>query len=86
MFETESKNTNCSPMLYGVISYSKREALLKEFEHLYNSLGIDDEMSTPDFLLAEYTLNCLIAYGNAMYKNKEKGYIKSNFENDKSQS
>ena len=78
--EIERKNPNCSPMLYGAIDYSKREVIVKELERLYNSLGIDDEMSTPDYLLAEYTLNCLIAYGNAMDKNKEKGFIKSTFE------
>lgn len=80
MFDIEKQNPNCSPMLYGVIDYSKREIIIKELESLYNRLGIDNAMSTPDYLLAEYTLNCLIAYGNAINKNMEKGYIKSTFE------
>lgn len=80
MFDIENKNPNCSPMLYGAIDYSKRKIIIKELESLYNRLGIDNEMGTPDYLLAEYTLNCLIAYGNAMNMNKEKGYIKSIFE------
>lgn len=54
----------------------KREILLKELEYLYNTLGIDTEFSTPDYLLAEYTLNCLVSYGDAITKNIEKGYIK----------
>jgi len=67
---------NVSPLLYGTIDTKQREILLKELEYLYNTLGIDTEFNTPDYLLAEYTLNCLVSYGNAVTKNIEKGYIK----------
>jgi hypothetical protein len=60
-----------------VIDSKKRETLLKRLEELYNSLGIDTEFNTPDYLLAEYTLNYLVAYGNVVTKNIEKGYIKT---------
>jgi len=68
---------NVSPLLYGIIDSKKREILLKRLEELYNSLGIDTEFNTPDYLIAEYTLNCLVSYGNAVTKNIEKGYIKT---------
>lgn len=68
---------NVSPLLYGVIDSKKREILLERLEELYNNLGIDTEFNTPDYLLAEYTLNCLVSYGNAVTKNIEKGYIKT---------
>lgn len=68
---------NVSPLLYGRIDSKKREILLERLEELYNNLGIDTEFNTPDYLLAEYTLNCLVSYGNAVTKNIEKGYIKT---------
>lgn len=74
--EVIQKNRNVSPLLYGLIDSKQRETLLKRLEELYNNLGIDNELKTPDYLLAEYTLNCLVSYGNAVTKNIEKGYIK----------
>lgn len=70
------ENKNVSPLLYGSIDSKQREILLKRLEELYNNLGIDTEFNTPDYLLAEYTLNCLVSYGNTVTKNIEKGYIK----------
>lgn len=69
--EKERKNPNCTPMLYGCISYQKRELLLEKLKSLLNKLGIDNEMNTQDFLLAEYILNCLIVYGNVVCKKRE---------------
>ena len=74
--EAVSENKNVSPLLYGSIDSKQRETLLKRLEELYNNLGIDTEFNTPDYLLAEYTLNCLVSYGNMVAKNIEKGYIK----------
>lgn len=74
--EAVLENKNVSPLLYGSIDSKKREILLKRLEELYNNLGIDTEFNTPDFLLSEYTLNCLVTYGNTVNKNIEKGYIK----------
>lgn len=70
--ETVLKNRNISPLLYGVIDSKKRKILLEKLEELYNILGIDTEFNTPDYLLAEYTLNCLVTYGNTVTKNIEK--------------
>lgn len=75
--EINLKNRNVSPLLYGVIDSKKREILLERLEELYNNLGIDTGFNTPDYLLAEYTLNCLVSYGNVVTKNIEKGYIKT---------
>ena len=75
--ETELENRNVSPLLYGVIDSKQRESLLGGLEELYNSLGIDTEFNTPDYLLAEYTLNCLVSYGNAVTKTIERDYIKA---------
>lgn len=75
--EAVLEQRNVSPLLYGVIDSKKREILLERLEELYNNLGIDTEFNTPDYLLAEYTLNCLVSYGNAVTKNIEKGYIKT---------
>jgi len=69
--ETVLENRNVSPLLYGVTNQKKREILLGRLEELYNILGIDTEFNTPDYLLAEYTLNCLVSYGNAVTKNIE---------------
>lgn len=77
--EAVSENKNVSPLLYGSIDSKQRETLLKRLEELYNNLGIDIEFNTPDYLLAEYTLNCLVSYGNTVAKNIEKGYIKPTF-------
>lgn len=74
--EINLKNRNVSPLLYGVIDSKKREILLTRLEVLYNLLGIDTELNTPDYLLAEYTLNCLVSYGNLLVKNIENGNIK----------
>lgn len=75
--EAVLEQKNVSPLLYGVIDSKKREILLERLEELYNNLGIDTEFNTPDYLLAEYTLNCLVSYGNTVTKNIEKGYIKT---------
>jgi hypothetical protein len=48
------------------IQKKKRKILLEKLEELYNKLGIDTEFNTPDYLLVEYTLNCLVSYGNAI--------------------
>lgn len=74
--EAVLENKNVSPLLYGSIDSKQREIFLKRLEELYNNLGIDTEFNTPDYLLAEYTLNCLVSYGNTVAKNIEKGYIK----------
>jgi len=70
--EIDLKPKNVSPLLYGEIDIKKREILLERLEELYNNLGIDTELNTPDYLLAEYTLNCLVSYGNMVMKNIEK--------------
>jgi hypothetical protein len=75
--EAVLERKNVSPLLYGGIDSKKREILLERLEELYNNLGIDTEFNTPDYLLAEYTLNCLVSYGNAITKNIEKGSIKT---------
>jgi len=73
--EIDSKSKNISPLLYGVIDIKKREMLLERLEELYNNLGIDAELNTPDYLLAEYTLNCLVSYGNMVVKKLEQKLV-----------
>jgi hypothetical protein len=37
-----------------------------ELEHLLYKHGIDQKMTTPDFILAEYLVNCLHAWQTAL--------------------
>ena len=38
------------------------ETFRKEVEELVNRLSIDNECNTPDFILADYLVNCLQNY------------------------
>jgi hypothetical protein len=40
----------------------------KELQHLLNRFSKESESNTPDFILAEYLNNCLIAYNKALQK------------------
>jgi hypothetical protein len=37
----------------------------RELEHLINRCSIDNDLNTPDFILAEYIVNMLSAYNTA---------------------
>ncbi len=40
--------------------------LKKEIENAINKVSRENESNTPDFILAEYLINCLIAYETAV--------------------
>ena len=44
------------------MSESKRKSLTKEIEILINKHSRENESDTPDFILANYLMNCLAAY------------------------
>ena len=49
----------------------------KELEHLINRHGVDNEISTPDFILADYLVHCIYLFSNSMANNiKWHGYSK----------
>ena len=39
----------------------------EELEHLINTHSLENESDTPDFMLAEYILDCLRAYTKAVH-------------------
>jgi hypothetical protein len=43
-------------------------SLAKDLENLLNSYSIENASNTPDFILAEYMLDVLTAYNNAVQK------------------
>lgn len=45
----------------------------EELEQLINRLNVENGSNTPDFLLADYLMDCLIAYNNIITK-REKWY------------
>lgn len=50
-------------------SAEKLAELSKDLEDVLNKHSIDSKTNTPDFILAEYLINCLTAY-NAMIISK----------------
>lgn len=40
----------------------KRSEFKRELTHLLNRMGIDNDVNTPDFILAAYLERCLAAY------------------------
>lgn len=44
------------------------EEFLKELEHLINRASVENGSDTPDFMLAEYLGDCLIAYQKVVTK------------------
>ncbi len=49
----------------------------RELTQLINKYSIENYSNTPDFILAEYLINCLEAYNNAVNK-REKWYGREN--------
>ena len=53
----------------------KTPRLLEELTHLLNRVSRENESNTPDFILAEFMMSCLIA-GEILIKTREKWYGK----------
>lgn len=47
----------------------EREAVVKELAALMNKYGWDDWFNTPDYLLAEFIVDAVRAYGRTMNRN-----------------
>ena len=47
----------------------ERKAVVKELASLMNKYGWDDWFNTPDYLLAEFIVDAVQAYGRAMNRN-----------------
>ena len=43
----------------------------KELEHLINKHSLENDSDTPDFILAEYLNDCLIAFNKAVNRREE---------------
>ena len=52
---------------------SKMDEFRKELEHLINKHSMENASKTPDFLLAEYLVNCLMAL-DSIVEQREKWY------------
>ena len=50
--------------------------IVEEFRHIINKLSRENTSNTPDFLLARYLYECLVAYEN-IHEANEKWYGKS---------
>jgi hypothetical protein len=56
-----------------VIEEPKREAVLKRLEHVVNSLSLENESNTPDWILARYLVGCLDVF-DACVRERERWY------------
>ena len=52
------------------IDESKYLKLERGFRSVLNELGIDSQTNTPDFLLADYLIECLKTYASVNYYNQ----------------
>ena len=64
--EEEHKPWNSSPILWDYNNFKHKDEFVSKVEELINIYGIDTALNTPDYLLAEYILNCLILFGNTL--------------------
>lgn len=55
---------------------NKKSEFRKSIEGLINRNSLENESDTPDFILAEYLVDCLIAFDKAVNK-REKWYNKN---------
>lgn len=66
MTDAKSRHWNSSPILWDYSNFKHKEKFVKQVEEIINIYGIDAALKTPDYLLAEYILNCLINFGNTL--------------------
>lgn len=43
-----------------------KESFIKELEQVINKHGVDNELNTPDFILAQYVVRCFANLGGLM--------------------
>ena len=53
-----------------------RESFIRDIAHVINRFSMENHSNTPDLILAEYLLDCLLAFGNTS-RAREKWYGKS---------
>lgn len=64
--EEKHKPWNSSPILWDYSDFKHKDEFVSKVEELINIYGIDTALNTPDYLLAEHILNCLILFGNTL--------------------
>jgi len=50
---------------------NKRDALIHDMTELLNTYSMEQESDTPDFILAEYLVNCLDAFSVAAARSNQ---------------
>lgn len=71
MTDEKRRPWNTSPILWDKSDFKHKDEFVKKVEELLNIYGIDAALNTPDYLLAEYLLNCLINFGNILKSNNK---------------
>ncbi len=46
----------------------RKHSFIQELTKLINSLSLENSSNTPDWILAEYLFNCLMAYNEAVHE------------------
>lgn len=72
MTDEKRRPWNSSPILWDYRDIQHKEKFVKKVEEIINICGIDTALNTPDYLLAEYLLNCLILFGNTSISSDKK--------------
>ncbi len=63
---TEMKIVSCAAMACSAFSDNKIDEFRKELEFLLNSKSMENRSNTPDFILAQYLTDCLLAHDRAV--------------------
>lgn len=71
MSETsEPKREKPNPKPFFLDNVTATKAVRKELQKLMNVQSVDSALDTPDFVLADYLLNCLTSYESAIREHR----------------
>lgn len=68
------KPDNKTPLIYSHFNYQRRVEMRRELEHLFNRLGVDNQIGIRDFVLAEMVDNFIMTVYNSKQAMEELGY------------
>ena len=70
--ETPEREGDCSPAICSPPPFDPpKGSFQKELEHLINCKSIEGGSDTPDFILADYLMDCLAAFDKAVSRRTE---------------
>lgn len=74
MKEEYVKPDNKTPLIHSHFNYHRREEMRLELKHLFNRLGVDNQIGISDFVLAEMVDNFIMTVYNSKQAMEELGY------------